>query len=276
MAIKGKGKTRGGRAVAPAPRPVVVTRKPPIWKRRWVIVTTMTVLIAAGVILTLSLLHGASVRHFNAKQKSAVGAYSDRIVATLPSDIQSVGGDTVFLFPNVATQLDDLASGKTKPEDSLALAEAYSKEAAKAVAAMQAVKMGSMIPADLNASQSSLRARGLARVTLAHAQFLMLQGLRTYERAFTLWQTAAAPDTPDALRKPLANEAKTLTSDASRLFEQGWTIFVQVRHQAGLPQLPQFSQPPAGTTPGSTTPSPLPTATASPSESSSASPSASP
>ena len=236
----------------------------------------MTVLIVAGVILTLSLLHGASVRHFNAKQKSAMGAYSDRIVATLPADIQSVGGDTLFLFPNVATQLDDLASGKTKPEDSLALAEAYSKEAAKAVSALQAVKMASMIPADLNVSASSQRAHGLARVTLAHAQFLMLQGLHTYQRAFTLWQTAAAPDTPDALRKPLANEAKTLASDASALFERGWTIFVQVRHQAGLPQLPQFSQPPSGTTPGSTTPSPAPTASASASASPSGSPSPSP
>ncbi len=262
MAIKGKGKTRGGRTVAPAPRPVVVTRKPPFFKRRWVIVTAMTVLVVAGVIVTLSLLHGASARHFKATQKSAVGAYSDRVVATLPADIQSVGGDTVFLFPNVPTQLDDLASGKTKPADSLTVANGYSKEAAKAVAAVQAVKMASMIPADLDVSASSQRAPGLTRVTLAHAQFLMVQGLHAYERAFTLWQAAAAPNTPDALRKSLANQAKTLASDAGQLFEQGWTIFVQLRHQAGLPQLPQFSQPPAGTTPGSTTPSPNPTATA--------------
>jgi hypothetical protein len=36
MAIKGKGRTRGRRAVAAPPKRAIVVRKPPIWRRRWV------------------------------------------------------------------------------------------------------------------------------------------------------------------------------------------------------------------------------------------------
>ena len=48
MAIKGKSKSRGGRRVVAAPpRPTLVVRKPPIWKRRWVWATLGTVGAAA-------------------------------------------------------------------------------------------------------------------------------------------------------------------------------------------------------------------------------------
>src|SRR6266542_3863692 len=46
MAIKGKGRTRGRRAVAAPPKRAVVVRKPPIWRRRWV---WLAVGVAAGV-----------------------------------------------------------------------------------------------------------------------------------------------------------------------------------------------------------------------------------
>jgi hypothetical protein len=241
--------------------------------------TALGVLVVFGVILVLSLIHSASVRSFDSRQRRAVGAFSDRLVATIPSDVQSAGGDTVFLFPDVSTQLDDLANGTTKPADSLKLAQAYSKEAAKAVAAMQAIRMSSLIPADLTVSGGSQRARGLTRVALAQAQFLMLQGLHGYQRAFTLWQKASAPDTPDALRKALAGQAQTLAADAEASFDKGWTLFVQLRHQAGLAALPQFSKPTPTTPPVTTpppTPSPTSSATASPSSSPSGSPSSSP
>ncbi len=287
MAIKGKGKTRGGRAVAPAPRPVIVTRKPPIWRRKPVWIGALVVVVGAILFWVISAIHTGSVHRFEARQRNDVSAYSDRVVAKLPTDAQSVSGSTLFLFPDASTQLDDLASGKSQPADSLAQAKAYTTETNRALKGLQAIHMGTLIPADLTVSASTERAPGLTRTTLRNSQFLIVQGLHVYSRVFTLWQAAAAPDTTAALRKSLAGQAKTLAADAEHLFDKGWTIFVQLRHQAGLAPLPQFNKPTGtlpvpgqGTTPpspsGSPSESPPPTGSPSSSPSGSGSPSSSP
>ena len=56
MAIKGKGKTRR-RTVAAGPKPVYVEPPKPPWRRRWVQLTALAVLIvgiAAGVMVALT------------------------------------------------------------------------------------------------------------------------------------------------------------------------------------------------------------------------------
>src|SRR6266550_4202018 len=129
MAIKGKGKTRGGRPVAPAPRPIVVTRKPVVWKRRPVWITAL-VLVALGIgIGIFAAVHAASHRSFLAREKRAISAYSDQVVAKVPTDAQSAGGGTVFLFPNAGSELDELASGKADAAASLTQAKKYAAEA---------------------------------------------------------------------------------------------------------------------------------------------------
>jgi hypothetical protein len=175
----------------------------------------------------------------------------------------------VFLFPDASTSLDALAKGTTKPADSLAQATEWTNEAKAAADAISAIKTDQLISSDLTASAGALRAAGLTRSTLSDAQYLMVKGLRLYQEAFTLWQTAAAPDTPAATRVALTARAKALATTAGELFDRGWAAFVQVRHQVGLASLGQFSPPPAPA------PTPTPTASASPGASPSASPSAS-
>jgi hypothetical protein len=290
MAIKGKGKTRGRKTVAPAPRPVLVTRKVPIYRRKWLLYAVIAVAVVgvgSGVLLAL---HASSARSFKAKQSAAVSAYSDQVTAKVPKDAQSVSGSTLFLFPSASSQLDSLAQGKTTPAASLAQASAYAAETKAAADGLSAIKTESLISTKFTVSASAARASGLTRKTLNDAQYLMVKGLRMYQQVFALWETAAASDTPDGLRKALADRAKVLATTGGQIWDRGWTEFVQVRFQAGLSSLGTFSPPPAPSpsaapTPGPTTtpsasgsasPSPSTSASPSPSGSASASPSGSP
>jgi hypothetical protein len=271
MAIKGKGKTRGGKSVAPAPRPVIVTRKPPFYRRKGVGIALLAILVVGIGAAIYVAVHSASVKSFTTKQRDDVGKFSDKVTSAVPSQAQSVGGSTLFLFPNASTSLDALSKGTTKPADSLTEANDWADQAKTAADAIAAIKTDQLIPSDLTASASELRAEGLTRKALADAQFLMVKGLRMYQQAFALWQIAAAPDTPAATRVKLAAQAKALATTAGELFDRGWAEFVQVRHQVGLASLGQFSPPQASPSP---TPAPSSTATATPSGS--ASPTSSP
>jgi hypothetical protein len=262
MAIKGKGKTRGRKPVAPAPRPVLVTRKPPVFRRKSVLYPMVGVVVVAVVIGVLIALHASSVRSFKAKQAAGVTRFSDQVTAKVPKDAQSVGGSTLFLFPGAPSGLDDLASGKAKPADSLTQAKAYAAEAKTSADAISAIRTQSLIASNFTISTSTVRAPGLTRRSLNDAQYLMVKGLRMYQQVFALWETAAGPDTPDAVRKDMAARAKIIATTAGQLFDRGWTEFIQVRSQAGLPSLGQFSPPQP---PPSPSPTPAPGPSASPS-----------
>ena len=276
MAIKGKGKTRGGKSVAPAPKPVLVTRKPPFYRRRGVGIA-LRVILAVGILSGIYVvIHNSQTKAFATKQRAAVSKFSDKVTSAVPDQAQSVGGSTLFLFPDAATSLDALAKGTTSPADSLAQAKDWAGQAKTSADALAAINTDQLIPADLTASASAQRAAGLTRKALSDAQFLMVKGLRLYGQAFALWQTAAAPDTPAATRVQLAGQAKALATTAGELFSRGWTEFVQVRFQVGSAALGQFSKPPTPTPAPSASPSASPTASPGASASPSGSPSASP
>jgi hypothetical protein len=250
MAIKGKGKTHRGRAVAPAPRPVIVTRKPPIWRRKSVVIPLIAIVVVGAAVGIYLAMHAAGKRSFRTEMREALSRYSNQLVVHIPSDRQSAGGDTLFLFPDASGDLDSLASGDTKPAESLKQASSLSGQASKALTAIQVIKVNGIIQQNFDVGVGSTRALGLTRSTLRDAQFLIIQGLRGYERVFTLWKTAAQDNVDPAVRKQLVGEAQTLAADSERLFDEGWTRFVQVRHQAGLPpvQVAQNnpSPPPSG------------------------------
>jgi hypothetical protein len=269
MAIKGKGKTRRGRAVAPAPRPVIVARKPPIYRRKGLLITLVVILVVgvgAGVYVAV---HNASKRSFQTEMRQAVSKYSNQMVVHIPTDRQSAGGDTLFLYPDASGDLDSLASGKTKPADSLQQANSLSEQTKKALTAIQAIKINGLIQQRFDVGIGSDRSPGLTLSALRDAQFLIIQGLRGYERVFTLWKTAAQDNVDPAVRRQLVGEAQTLAADSERLFDEGWTRFVQVRHQAGLPQVQVAPTNPAPA------PTVLPTTSPSPSGSPASTPSGS-
>ena len=204
----------------PAPRPVLVTRKPPVFRRKSVLYPMAGVVVVAVVIGVLIALHASSVRSFKAKQAAGVTRFSDQVTAKVPKDAQSVGS-TLFLFPSARSGLDDLASGKVKPADSLTQAEAYAAEAKTSADAISAIRTQSMIASNFTLSTSTVRAPGLTRRSLNDAQYLMVKGLRMYQQVFALWETAAAPDTPDAVRKDMAARCEDHRNDRRAALRPG-------------------------------------------------------
>jgi hypothetical protein len=251
---------------------VVVTRKPPIWRRKSVMIPLIAIVVVAAAVGVYLAIHSASKRSFRTEVREAVSKYSNQLVVHIPSDRQSAGGDTLFLFPDASGDLDSLASGDTKPADSLKQANSLSEQVKKSLASIQVLKINGIIQQKYDVGVGSVRAPGLTLSTLRDAQFLIIQGLTGYERVFTLWKTAAQDNVDPAVRKQLVGEAQTLAADSERLFDEGWTRLVQVRHQAGLPpvQVAQTNPAPTPTTlptssPSASPPASSPAASASPS-----------
>ena len=91
MAIKGKGRTLSRRVVAAPPRPQLMVRKPPVWRRplTWVIVgAVLAGAIGYGVWRTISNHRAADLK---AQEIAAVEKYNGLVVAQYPQDQQQSG-----------------------------------------------------------------------------------------------------------------------------------------------------------------------------------------
>src|SRR5437867_596221 len=120
MAIKGKGRARarsGRRVIAAPPRPQIVVRKPPIWKRRWVwaVVAGLAVAsIVVGVVLSVQASHR---RSFRDREAAALDNLAHRFVSRFPKDRQESPGNLFVFYPSFNGSLDDLSNGKVSPGD---------------------------------------------------------------------------------------------------------------------------------------------------------------
>ena len=147
MAIKGKGRTRGRRAVAAPPRRALVVRKPPIWRRRWV--WGLVGLMAAGGVLSgvLVNLHSHSIKAKKAREKAAVQQVITKLRAKFPSDSQAVPPNLVVIFPTAGTDLSKIGTSLSAAD---AKAEGASVEAAakKAATGVQSVVVSKYLTAE--------------------------------------------------------------------------------------------------------------------------------
>src|SRR2546427_3348377 len=144
MAIKGKGRSRSGRrVVAASPRPQLFVRKPPLWKRRWVRLTALAVIVVgAGTGLRIKMTADHH-KHFKANQLAAVRLVSGQLFEAFPMDQTKIPPDVYQFFPALTADLDKLSKGTLS--DSKAGKEADQIVAAGA-AAEQRVQAVSLKP----------------------------------------------------------------------------------------------------------------------------------
>src|SRR5438034_7627433 len=109
MAIKGKGRTRGRRAVAAPPKRAVVVRKPPIWRRRWVWLALGVAAVVGIVAGILAAIHAHEVATRDDRERTAITAYINQFRLHLPDDRTPVPPDVIVIFPTVQ---DDLGNFK--------------------------------------------------------------------------------------------------------------------------------------------------------------------
>jgi hypothetical protein len=233
VAIKGKGRTRGRRVVAAPPRPQLVVRKPPIWRRPWVLIV-VGVLAAGGILAgVLISMHSSNVKKLKNEEAAAVGKLTQQFVAQFPEDNQTVPPDLYYFYPTLPDDLDKLAAGKLKVEDADALAQKVLDSSTKAAAGIGKVSVEKLIPARFTVSRvAGAGGKGITREELIDARFLM-------QRSFNLWASVAtvikaAGEAEGAKQKALVDDAKQLANEASELFAQGWRTVVRIQTRLGI------------------------------------------
>jgi hypothetical protein len=269
VAIKGRGKARGRRVVAPPPRPTLVVRKPPIWQRRWVW-GLLGALVVAGIVAgVLAKRHSSHARAFKQQERAAVASFTAAVERRLPSDRNVIPPDLVNLYPSLSTDLTNLAANKVKAVDALAEGKRVSTTATTAASGMADVTPAKFFPATFRVTgEPTLSGHGATATVSADATFVMSQGLRLYAQVGSLMQQVASIS--GSPRKALVQEAQALLSNATAVFEHGYQKLLRLRQAVGFSSINRGS----GVQPGQ----PLPTTGSSPNPSASPrpSPSASP
>lgn len=117
MAIKGKRRSRGGkaRARAGAPRPVLVQRKPPLARRTWFRVTAALVLVLAAA----GIAFGVVVSRRNAAERQAAREEVQRVGALLEGSIVGIGGvapgGVPVILPELGQTVSQITTGDARP-----------------------------------------------------------------------------------------------------------------------------------------------------------------
>jgi len=258
MAIKGKRRARGRRVIAAPPRPPVMVRKPPFWRRpvTWIVVG---VVAAAAIFLGVS----AKVRSDAKVQKrdreiAAVRAFADELRAQLPDDVQTVPPNLLVVFPTLRQDMANLKSGDIKPAEARKKADEVATAAKQAADGIQAIRVETIVPAEFQADRNRFQ----------DAKQFLQQSFLLYEDVSKVFVLSLG--LKDDAQKDLISEAQSIMGRAGNLFDAGFRIVVGTLTRLGIttPIVPATPPPPV--------PSAIPTPTALPSETPSASPTETP
>jgi hypothetical protein len=233
MAIKGKGKTRSRRPIAAPPRPQLVIRKRPLWTRR-----STWVALGAAVLVAVAAMVAIGVRNNNredrlALEAKAVREFSTLVAVQLPPGAQPLGPTNWLLFPTAQQDLAGIEAGDVGGDDATEKADALKEAAASAGDAIEAVRIPQIVPADFPETRNELNS----------AQFLMVQGIRGFERVGGLMRAAAMSS--GERRASIVDEATLLANQAADLFDRGWLELSNVQARVGVSIDPGTLVPPA-------------------------------
>jgi hypothetical protein len=260
MAIKSKGRARGGRAVAAAPRRPLVVRKPPIWRRPAVILVTF--LLAFGGVLTMLVLsiqnHGRSGQA--AQEKEAVLRLYNKIRQRLPDDVQPVPPDALVIFPSVQNDFSKFGTD-IKGDDLTKRGSTISADAVASSTALDGLNIDTLVP----------KPYGTDRQTLTDARLLMSQAIKLYDEIGLLIGSTSTMTEDQSTA--VMGEVQKLMNQAGTLFDNGYRKLTGVAKRLGIDTNSRFN--PAPVLPPTPTPSESPSASPSGSAEPSASASAS-
>jgi hypothetical protein len=248
MAIKGKGKTRSRRAVSPAPRPQIVTRKKPLLMRvtTWIVVGAL-VLVSVGWGVWVWWDH-KQASELKSKEAAALTDLSQRVRDQLPADQQTPQGTSqIIVFPTLPQTLDQLDKGTISDKKANQQAQAVIDAASKAQTGIQKIALGSIIKQEFNVGvTTALTAPGMTSSVLNESQDQMIKAFQLYGGVGHLMQIAAdQPQGPK--RSAIVEQAKNQAQIAGELFNRGYNTLVQIESILGMVQLSGLRpSPPAG------------------------------
>lgn len=241
MAIKGKSRSRGTRAVSRGPKPAYVSVKTPLLRRRgfWV---------GAGLVLAVATLAGITYGFVQERNRdreearqlrmaTAVGEYGAAVEPVLTIVGQPLPPANFDAFPEIATALADLRLDDVTEEVLETVGESARTVAESAGDASS--RMEEVSPTDLVAGLDLPR-EFVSAVIGSHGDFLLAMDL--YREAGLLVSMAAEAGDASA-RQELVTLAEGVHDAAERAFAQAHAAYVESQVEAGT-----FTPQPLGPT----------------------------
>ena len=229
MAIKGKSKPKGGaKPVTRGPRPTYVPVHTPFMRRRSFWFTVLGVVVVASAIgIWYGIAQQRQADREEALAKSLRDAateyqqHVDPIVTSIGTPVAPSGIDT---FPEFETAVSSLADGQGDPADLRSIAKATAEAAKSAAENLDAIKEVELV--------AGKGFQEHAVLYVINAKSRMVQGLRLYEQAALLSETAAAATGNDATE--LAKRASQIVKLAKDVFADGYQDYVEFQFLAGI------------------------------------------
>jgi hypothetical protein len=248
MAIKGKKRARGKRVIAAPPRPQLVVRKPPLWRRPWVWGLAGGIVAAGVIVLILIVAHSSSVHHRKDRERVAAQRFTDQLTAKLPPYHEALG-PTVTLFPSLSADADKIGTADLADADAVKKAKEIQDQARTAAQGVAGIQVNQIFPKEF----------GRDRADLQDAQSLVATSLSLYRQAGVLFAAAVKAD--ETSRVAMVSAIQGLNNQAASLFQRAYGKLVAIDTRLGVAATVPPVQAPASPTPTpSVTPTPSPSA----------------
>lgn len=259
--------------VAAPPRPQLVVRKPPLWRRRWVRAVAAALVVGGLVVAALVALRARSVHRLQQRERAAITSFLAQLKRKFPpgADTESIPPDAYAIFPTLTTDLTKLTAGQLGAKAALAEGKRVQSEAQASSTAMGRFNVNKLFPPEFTVTgqQASDAAAGAYTKVHGGTQSVVLEAQFDLTQAFNLWAQAGslmqvAANTPQRDRKAVTDQATTLTNRAGTLFDHALQKLLGIKAALGIasPNTPTAPLPTAPVVP-SPPPSPSPAASAS-------------
>jgi hypothetical protein len=232
MAIKGKSKSRGTRAVARGPKPAYVPVRTPLLRRRglWISVGTVAAcaLVVALAVGFLQQREDAQERERVDRMATAVGQYRgqiDPVLSTVGQPQPPAGFDA---FPDLSTTLPIVSADDA---DDRALDQARTVAQDTASSAKSAASLIADIPVT-----DFIRDRGFSRefvVYMLDSQNELARAMELYEQAARLVTLAVGFD-DISTRQDVLESAEEVLTVAEDTFARGYADYVEAQAAADV------------------------------------------
>jgi hypothetical protein len=247
MAIKGKTKSRTRRVVAVPPRPPVYVRKPPVWRRRTVIVSVAALVALVTLVLVVTSVRSGNRKALKNRTLAAVSRLQSDLEALFPPPPGSQASPPTgfVIYPTLSSDLDNVASGKLAAADAVKKAKSLTTSAKTSGDAIQKLLVTNVIAEEASVGPvASVRGRGATRLELNDGKIMITEAFRVWESVGGLMQEAANLTGKD--RQAVVDRAKELANEAATLFRDGYQKFINVKAQLTTLVPNSFPQVPGG------------------------------
>ena len=232
MAIKGKTKGRGAKAVTRGPKPVYQPVKKRLLAKRefWLVILSIL-----GVMVIVGLVAGfIAERNSNAqdeveqRMRATMSSFQGQVDPVLTTIGQAQPPTGYQVFTDLSTAVDNLVSEKPDaPADPKALTQTATDAATSAKTALEA----------LQAIDETvlIRGKGFSEefvLYVINAKANLVRAMTLYGEAAKLLELAA--DAQGAERAELAARAKAILKAATEMFDRGYGDYVEAQTKAGV------------------------------------------